>query len=345
MDARHSRAAILAALLTVLMGASYRTPNYVIQTADPQLAERFGKAAEKYRHDLAIEWTGEAMPNWSQPCVVTVNVGPHLGAGGATTFVFERGEVYGWRMNIQGSAERVLDSVLPHEITHMIFASHFRAPLPRWADEGGATSVEHITERAKHQRMLVQFLRTGRGIAFNQMFAMTEYPPDVMPLYAQAQSLVDFLIQQGGRRRFVAFLDEGMKSDQWAAAVQHHYGISDLGVLQNTWLGWVARGCPAIQRQPERPETAASPTLVADRGRLPRPEPNLIWHVAASDRTEKAAPGQLFPIERPSRKSPPPNATALVGSVGADRQPIRAQTTRPQPIEQPRQIILEWNRQ
>ena len=53
------------------------------------------------------------MPDWYRPCVMNVQVGPHLGAGGATTFLFDRGEVYGWRMNIQGLAERVLDSVLP----------------------------------------------------------------------------------------------------------------------------------------------------------------------------------------------------------------------------------------
>ena len=44
------------------------------------------------------------------------------GAGGATSFVFDRGEVFGWKMNIQGSRERILDSVLPHEVTHTIFA-------------------------------------------------------------------------------------------------------------------------------------------------------------------------------------------------------------------------------
>ena len=122
-------------------------------------------------------WLGQTMPNWAQPCTMTVQVGPHLGAGGATSFVFDRGEVFGWRMTIQGSAERVLDSVLPHEVTHMIYATHFRRPLPRWADEGGATSMECASEKAKHRTMLLQFLRTGRGLAFNQMFAMTEYPP------------------------------------------------------------------------------------------------------------------------------------------------------------------------
>lgn len=331
MEARRIRAAAIAAMLLVLMGASYRTENFVIQTPDARLAETFAKTAEALRQDLAVEWTGRTMPNWAQPCVVTVNVGPHLGAGGATTFVFDRGEVYGWRMNIQGPAERVLDSVLPHEITHMVFASHFRAPVPRWADEGAATSVEHASERNKHRRMLVQFLQTGRGIAFNQMFAMTEYPPDVMPLYAQAQSVVDFLIQQKGRRRFVAFVEEGMKSGQWTAAVERHYAIQDLGALQNTWLAWVARGCPAITPRPE-PAPVAEPALLAAHQRLPRPEPNLIWRAAAGDRTGKA-PGGLFPIERPGRASPAPDT------------PLRAQLTRPQPIEKPRQIILEWNRQ
>ncbi len=94
-------------------GANYRTPNFTIQTADPRLAEAFGKTAEQLRHDLAISWTGKAMPDWSQPCPVTVQVAPNLPAAGKTTFLFQNGEVFGWEMTIQGSAERVQDSVLP----------------------------------------------------------------------------------------------------------------------------------------------------------------------------------------------------------------------------------------
>ena len=52
----------------------------------------------------------------------------------------------------------------------MVYATHFRRPLPRWADEGGD---EHGVpqRRAKHRTMLLQFLRTGQGLAFSQMFA------------------------------------------------------------------------------------------------------------------------------------------------------------------------------
>jgi hypothetical protein len=149
MEALLSRPALLAALLLVSMGASHRSANFMVETADPQMAACIAATAEQFRHDLAIEWLGQAMPDWAQPCMMTVQVAPNLGAGGATTFVFDNGEVFGWRMTIQGSAERVLDSVLPHEITYMIFASFFRRPLPRWADEGGATSVEHISKKKR----------------------------------------------------------------------------------------------------------------------------------------------------------------------------------------------------
>ena len=141
------RAALVAAVLVAAMGAQLRSKNFIVETSDPNFAQQVSQAAEKFRHDLAIEWLGEPMPNWSQPCVMTVQAGPRLSPGGVTTFQFDQGEVFGWRMTVQGSAERVLDSVLPHEVTHMIFASHFRRPLPRWADEGGATSVEHASEK------------------------------------------------------------------------------------------------------------------------------------------------------------------------------------------------------
>jgi hypothetical protein len=284
------RVALLAALLLGSMGASRQTANFIVETADPNFAQQVADAAETYRRDLAIAWMGKAMPDWWQPCVMSVQDGPNLGAGGATTFKFQGGEVFEWRMSIQGSRERILDSVLPHEITHMIFACHFRQPLPRWADEGGATSVEHSAERNKHRQMLPMFLRTGRGIAFNQMFAMMEYPRDYMPLYAQGYSLAEFLIQAKGRRAYIEFLDDGMKNDDWSAAVQRHYQAKDLGVLQDTWLTWVKQGAPL-----SKPGESMPTQLLAANGRRPRPEPNLIYRIR-DKQPRPTDPDNLTPI-------------------------------------------------
>jgi hypothetical protein len=123
--------------------------------------------------------------------------------------------------------------------------------------------------------MLVQFLQTGRGIAFAQMFAITEYPSDVMPLYAQGYSLSEYLIETGGRRKFVQFLAEGMKTNNWTAAIQSHYGFQDLGVLQNTWLSWVEHGSLPLTPPQGAPETQLA-SITAPR---PRPAPNLVLRV------------------------------------------------------------------
>jgi hypothetical protein len=256
MEARFFPAATLSAIVVwvspaVSFGASTRTANFVIEAPTPELAEEIGKQAEHYRHDLAIAWLGSPMPNWTRPCPIHADVAPTLGAGGATSFVFDRGEVFDWDMRIQGSEERILDSVLPHEVTHTIFASYFRRPLPRWADEGACTTVEHASERNKQQVMLVNFLRTDHGIAFDKLFAMKEYPHDVLPLYSEGYSLARFLIDQGGRQEFLEFVGEGMKTENWPAITKQHYGYASLQALQDQWLEWVKQGSPALpQRAP-----------------------------------------------------------------------------------------------
>lgn len=279
MEARLARAALFAAALLSL-GAQFRTPNFVVDAPTPELARQVGRSAEKFRRELAIRWLGKAMPKWSRPCPIKARVAPNLGAGGVTSFLFDRGEVYGWRMNIQGPQDRLLDSVLPHEVTHTIFASHFRQPLPRWADEGACTTVEHESERAKQQQLLIQFLKTGRGIAFTEMFALKEYPRDVMPLYSQGFSLASFLIDRGGRKKFLSFLADGLQDERWQEATQHSYGYPSLAALQHSWLDWVKQGSPL---QEQSPDPAQETSLLASQSTKQNAQPDVIYRGQSED--------------------------------------------------------------
>ncbi|MDR3234301.1 MAG: hypothetical protein LBT46_11675 [Planctomycetaceae bacterium] len=232
---------------------TYETDNFIIVDApDALTAKQCGDAAEKYRRDLSLLWLGKTLPDWSAKCPVKVRVGSNLGAGGATTFVFDKGEVYDWDMDIQGSKERILDSVLPHEITHIVFATHFRRPIPRWLDEGAAASVENITEKKNYQRLLLTFLqsRHPQCLPFNQLVAVKEYPDDPMPFYAQGFSIVEYLLTQGEQvgieqtghtphRRLVQFMETVMNTGDWQPALQEHYHIDSLGTLQTRWVAWV----------------------------------------------------------------------------------------------------------
>src|SRR6516165_4192522 len=167
MDAPLARV-FLVLLAPALMGAGYRTPNFAVTAPTPDIAQQVANAAEVYRKQLAIEWLGHELPRWSAPCPIKVEVG-QLGAGGQTTFSFfpnaqGSAEVCNWDMRIQGSLERILDSVLPHEVSHTIFACHFRRPLPRWADEGAATLAEHESEKRRQVLTLKQVIDTKRRI-------------------------------------------------------------------------------------------------------------------------------------------------------------------------------------
>jgi hypothetical protein len=279
---------------------------------------------------------------------VQIQVGDHLGAGGETSFVFDRGEVFGWRMSIQGSRERLLDSVLPHEITHTVFASHFRQALPRWADEGACTTVEHPSEQRRHQQMLVQFLQTNRGLAFNRMFAMMAYPQDIMPLYAQGHSVSRYLIEQGGKRKYVDFVGEGLKTRDWPGAVRKHYGVRDLGVLQTTWLAWVKEGSPPLAQGP------ASDTQLASLSgqRRPRPAPQPIYRGQSADTPTPVSPAKSE-VGGDDRVAWPPAGTAPLrraASPTKGSQETPAPPAAPQPpagelaipINAPRSVLLEW---
>ena len=226
--------------------------NFIVYAEDRLMAAKVSQAAEGFRKSLAAQWLGKELPTWPEKCPIQVKIAPN--AGGQTSFAFQmdhtnRGMPVGWEMEVFGSPERILDAVLPHEITHTIFATHFGRPLPRWADEGACTTVEHVSERKKNHQMLLEFLTTSRGIPFNRMFTMKEYPGDILPLYAQGYSLAKYLIFQKGRRHFLNYIDRGMQYDEqgggiagWNRATEEFYGFEDLSDLQVSWVAWVRGG-------------------------------------------------------------------------------------------------------
>jgi hypothetical protein len=252
------------------LGAGYRTPNFVVTAPTAEFAKQVGEAAEVYRKELAIEWIGKPLPgNWSTPCPIHVKVGG-MGAGGATTFNFQGGEVYGWKMDIQGSEERILDSVLPHEINHTIFACYFRRPLPRWADEGAASLIEHGSERMRLRKIHDQVMGTTRKIPLRTLLEMKNYPQgnqQVLALYAEGHSLADFLIQRSDKRTYLKFLQ--LAHDRgWDVALKSVYQFENIDSLEKVWDKWVMAGSPELNL-PEGSQVAAN-TIPATKPETPQ---------------------------------------------------------------------------
>jgi hypothetical protein len=258
------------------MGASYRTTNFIAEAPTPQIAQQICQLAEQYRREKALQWLGQEMPNWSRPCPIHAKV-TMSGAGGATRFSFEAGHIMDMDMNIEGSLDRLLQSVLPHEVTHTVFANHFRTPVPRWADEGGAVLSEDDPERNRHDMLCRQILNTpGRAIPLRRLFALKEYPNDVMALYAQGYCVVNFLVSAGGRPTFLNFVAHGMQYG-WDSAAQSFYHYRTVEELEQAWLDQMhkTKRQPVQLAQTPQPSTEPEARIVV-RQTAPPAQPVLV---------------------------------------------------------------------
>ncbi|MFO0965770.1 MAG: hypothetical protein U0793_09335 [Gemmataceae bacterium] len=228
---------LLALVVFSSLGAQERTTNFVINAPTPAIAKQVAQYAEYYRKTKAIEWLGREMPNWPQPCPLTVTVTLEPPSG-ATSFSFGGGQVQWQKMEIQGPLDRLLASVLPHEITHTVFAHHFGQPVPRWADEGGSVCSEDDIERKRHDRLVRDILNGGKQIPLRRLMSLREYPRDVMCLYAQGFSMSDYLVRRSNKQTFLNFVASGM-SYGWDKAVQTHYGHRSVEELEEAWLQYL----------------------------------------------------------------------------------------------------------
>lgn len=245
MDARRVRFSTLrlfAALVlilgppTILQGASHRTTNFVAEAPTKEIARAVAERAEVCREAIARAWLGRELPDWAAPCPIKVKLTTGE-AGGVTSFGFSRGRVSDQSIVVEGRLERILASAVPHEVTHTIFAAHFGGPMPRWADEGASLLSEDQWERSRHDQIAINLMARRGEIPLAQLFEIDEYPRDIMAFYGQGYSISKFLIEIGGRPRFLQFVRDGLESG-WDGATLEHYGLADVNELDRAWRSW-----------------------------------------------------------------------------------------------------------
>jgi hypothetical protein len=307
------------------LGASYRSTNFVVEAPTPQVAQQVAQYAETYRKEKAMQWLGQEMPAWGQPCPLKVTVTMN-GASGATTFAFDRGQILHQDMHIEGSQERLLNSVLPHEITHTVFAYHFRQPVPRWADEGGSVLSEDDIERGRHDQLCRQILNTpGRAIPLRRLFSLKDYPGDVMCLYAEGFSVSDYLVGISDRPTFLNFVAQGMQ-EGWDAAAQTQYRFKSVDDLEGAWLTHLK-------------ETKKDKAILAQNPKTDQPDKDRLVVRQTVPPAQPLADGPAKPTFRGS--APDDAADQVVGRNGRptrlpDSDPGRPSGPAPQPAAQDR---------
>jgi hypothetical protein len=166
----------------------------------------------------------------------------------------------------------VLDTALPHEVTHTVLASHFKRPLPRWADEGIALQAESLDSQFDHETKAREMLNAGRGIRLRVLFRMTDYPQDLLVLYSQGHSVVRFLLNAAidskaltPETRLLKFVDAGSAentAESWDKAARDYFGYKTVDDLEEAWLDSLRE--PAARRaKPDAGDTIPPTKLPA----------------------------------------------------------------------------------
>jgi hypothetical protein len=230
---------IAALLLGQNPQPTHQTANFVVQAANPEIARLVADAAESCRADLGKLWLEKELPDWPAPCHIYVTIDADRTAG-RTDISFSRGKVLSQRMEIKGAMGRVLKGVLPHELTHVLFAHYFGAQPPRWADEGGAILSEDDIQGDRQRQLFRKILLEERSFSLRRLLGMRQYPDDLTCLYAQGHSVSHFLVAAKSRRTFLAFVGEGLQRG-WDKAARDQYGYQSVEELEKAWLGWVAK--------------------------------------------------------------------------------------------------------
>ena len=240
--------------VAISLGAEIRTPNFQITAPDASVAELIGKWAEHHRRKKAEQWLGREMPAWSDPCRLSVDVTMDQHHG-RTEFTFMHGQVAGMNMSISGSLDRLVNSVLPHEVAHTVFAQHCGCPVPRWADEGAAILSESAEEHERHVQMVRQMFEQRKLFRLRLLLPMMEYPAGtdaVMTLYCQGFAVSDYLVKHRDNLTFLSFVVEGQRTKDWDRALQSSYGFRSVEELEESWFRYM---------KTKRPRTAALPGM------------------------------------------------------------------------------------
>lgn len=135
----------------------------------------------------------------------------------------------------------LLTKTLPHELTHAVihelFGERAFGSLPRAINEGLAMYSEEGTQ-VLYERELSDAVNRGIYYKLNDLFHMTNYPPNVALFYAQAASATRYIIEHLKAEQFQKFLDELKRGQTVNSALQTALGLTDdpLVAVEKNWV-------------------------------------------------------------------------------------------------------------
>lgn len=135
------------------------------------------------------------------------------------------------------------DSVLPHEMTHIIFREFIgdRTDLPLCLDEGIASSQEK-SSLLNRLGLAKQMINQNNYLKFDNLFEIRD-PALIVPqtFYAQSASIIIFLMETYGAERFLDFCRKLRDAEPWKLALLGTYRFANFDEMQGAWKNYILK--------------------------------------------------------------------------------------------------------
>lgn len=141
--------------------------------------------------------------------------------------------------------EKFINFILPHELGHIIFRESvgFTNNIPLWIDEGVAVLQEE--DRSGYLAIARQLVRERKTISLDNLSRIRDYSQiDPLVFYSEAASIIEFLLEEFGRPKFVGFCRRLRDSENWKTALFKTYPFDDIEELEEAWTTWISAQSP-----------------------------------------------------------------------------------------------------
>jgi hypothetical protein len=139
-------------------------------------------------------------------------------------------------------ASGFFDTLLPHELGHIVFrelVGFDNRNIPLWLDEGVA-SYEEMSRRFAAKRYLRRAIKENKFMPLDKLsdinLSLVQDKQIVDIFYAEAVSLVDYLVSKFGNISFVNFCKDLRDGKSLDAAISRTYPYANLRELNNAWV-------------------------------------------------------------------------------------------------------------
>jgi tetratricopeptide (TPR) repeat protein len=149
-----------------------------------------------------------------------------------------RMEIHSWQ-----TSPRLLTSVLPHEITHLVLNANMSdvRRLPVCLHEGFAVSMEPQFRADYYMNFLRLRLKSQDFIPLADLIVAREYPKDPEFFYAEGYALVAFLQQKCGPDAAMELFKNIAAKGQARDEIQQAFRAPSIQDLETAWKAWILK--------------------------------------------------------------------------------------------------------